>query len=287
MDDTDLKSKLKEEAEFRNNVTTKAKEAARFNPPAELQASVPSTTWANNAVTKDSIEKALKDVQANAAKLTPKIANEMTGYLKDLQDKVALYDSAHAKIQIAMVKAAASNAEAVKKQREHAVAFLAAHLTASTLSPVYKAQAQTNDFNNYVSPEIGIAVAHPFITNSDTTLLPYTAINIYFQPVDRELALAQLVNPVAQRFSLSFGLSLAKELKVSRVDLSPTVAGAFGIVGLGYRILPFARVAGLLVFANATPSGGLSSESKLITAGALAVSGDIDVITFLGSNLKH
>ena len=40
------------------------------------------------------------------------------------------------------------------------------------------------------------------------------------------------------------------------------------------------------MFANAKPHGGLSAESKLVPAGAVAVSADVDVVTYLSSTLE-
>jgi hypothetical protein len=206
--------------------------------------------------------------------------------LKALSDTQAKHDAAVSKSLAAAQKAQDSRKQAEAKQRDVAIAYFKDHLRTVSTTTLVDVTSQTNDFNNYVSPEIGMAVAWPIMKNPELTLLPYTAMNIYFQPVDRELPLGQLVNPVGQRLSLSVGLSLTQQLKARRVDFSPTVAKTFGILGIGYRILPFARIAALVVLANATPSGGLSGESKLVMGGAVAVSGDVDLITLIGNSLS-
>lgn len=253
-------------------------------PPA-LEAEVPSPKWLEGDISTPRLKKAIQAVADNEAKLKPN-ARKLTDWLNKMANLQAQLEQVDTK-QVAAVEAAAKAQDrALATQRDVVLEFLKNKLRAQVQETPLLIQSDTNDFNNYLSPEIGMAVAHPFLKNSDTTLVPYTAVNFYLSPVDRELAIGQLVNPFVQRFSVTLGLSLTQNLKTSHADYDSTVAGTFGIVGAGYRVLPFARVAGLLILANAKPSGGLSAESKLVAAGALAISADVDVVTFLTSSLK-
>lgn len=146
--------------------------------------------------------------------------------------------------------------------------------------------ARTTDHSNYISPETGIAVVAPLVSGSEPALLPYVAANFYFCPVERSLPLEQLVNSFCQRFSLSVGLSLSTDLDVAEVEMGPTFGGKFALVGAGYRILPFARVAALLFLADAKRKGGLSANSHLVGAAGFGLSADLDVVAFLAKELS-
>jgi hypothetical protein len=266
-------------------LVSKKASASQFRPPADLVNKVPSDAWVKLGVTQGGIARALDDVEANKKKLGPATSQAMQTWLNELKNDVTRFEDQGPKEQAASAQTAASKPKALSAQSEIALAFFKENLRATSTTSL-DVDAETNDFKNYVSPEIGIALAHPFAKHSTATLIPYSAVNIYCQPVDRELALDKLVNPFCQRASLSVGLTLTQDLKVQSAELSAPALGSFVVVGAGYRILPFARVAALLVIAKETPQGGLSQESKLLTAGALAISGDVDVITFIGNSVK-
>jgi hypothetical protein len=256
--------------------------AKQFNPPNELKDKVPSGSWTQPG-THDDVKRAQEVVTANA-KTLGQSAGTMTNWLVELDLKLTKFERLDAAAREAKAEAALSRTAGLAKQRDVAYEFFKNKLRARTRA-TQKVRGATSDFNNYLSPEIGMALALPLMGDARITLVPYTAVNIYLSPVDRELALGEVVNSFRQRFSLTLGLTLSEELKADQVDFSPTVAGTFGVAGAGYRVLPFARIAGLILFAKASPSGGLSTQSKLITAGAVAVSADVDVITFIGNSL--
>ena len=283
-DEADAQSKQGEYDRFVARHLDKVKSASQFKPPPAIEAKVPSAAWAK-VVTQATITQALKDVQANAGKLGPETTRAMEQWLHELQDSLTLAEESLPKAHSARELAAASEPAARAAQAEVALAFFKENLRALSMTSL-DVEADTNDFKNYVSPELGIALALPFVKKSSASLIPYAAVNIYFQPVDRELALDKLVNPFFQRMSVTVGLTLTQDLKVPGADLSPPALGSFTVIGAGYRILPFARVAALAILAKETPHGGLSDESKLITAGALAISGDLDLITFIGNSVK-
>jgi hypothetical protein len=263
-------------------------EVKTFTPPDALKLQVPSAEWLALPPPPSPVQRipaALTAVAANARDLKGR-ADAMVAWLNGLKEKQARFDQLEAEARKARRDAAASESAGLARQRDVAYAFFKDKLRARERGSALKVRGKTSDFNNYLSPELGMAVAYPLLKGSDVSLVPYTAVNIYFTPVDRELSLSEVVDPFLQRVSLTVGLTLSQDLKARNTTFSPTVADTFGILGAGVRILPFARAAGMLMFAKASPSGGLSSQSKLVTAAALSLSADVDVVTFIGNSLS-
>ncbi|MFO0722816.1 MAG: hypothetical protein U1E65_03455 [Myxococcota bacterium] len=151
----------------------------------------------------------------------------------------------------------------------------------------FTTSSEVGTYNNYLSPDSGIAVAIPFTGSAQVGLVPYLGINFYLQPVDRDVDFDQLLHPWCQRLSLTLGLSLANSLTLPRHDLNGVIADRYAVVGVGVRVLSFARISALLFLAEAAPKGDLSAEHKLIAAGAVALSADLDAVTFVSSRLSN
>lgn len=154
-----------------------------------------------------------------------------------------------------------------------------------------RASATTRDSANYVSPEVGIALGVPFIRVSESccawkaALLPYVAINIYFAPQERSLAFSEMVGTfwqeVAQRLSLTVGVTLTRAGDVDGVRLAPVVVDRYPVIGAGVRVLPFGRLSLLAFFYQAEQTHPLSERSVLYAAPAVSASFDTDVLTIL------
>lgn len=172
------------------------------------------------------------------------------------------------------------------KHRDLAITYFKKHLRAKRAAKPVVAKGRTTDFKNFFSPEIGMAAGAPLMDGGELKLVPYAAVNLYATPVERALPLDRLVHPFWQRASLTFGLSLSNALKATDASLTGTVAGAYGIVGVGWRVFPFARASILAFFAEAKRSGVLSDETQLVTALSFAISADVDVIAYISSSLK-
>lgn len=255
--------------------------------PRSLEATLPSTPWLEGAPDADAALQALETKEVKQA-LTAPLATEVRQWLtkwKGLMARKTALNAAAAKHE---AEWAAKETVTVDKAREVAVAFVRSSVRARKKA-VTTGTATSADFKNFLSPELGLALAQlfgPLGVRSSPRLVPYAAVNVYLRPVERSLGLGEVVHPFWQLVSFTLGVSLATPLVSDGVDLQPTVAGAYGLIGVGVRVLPFARLSALLFLAEAKRATGLSDQTALVAAGALALSADLDVVAFISSQLK-
>lgn len=254
--------------------------------PSAFESKLPSTEWLKTADTNG----ALQTLETKAVKqaLGPTRTDEVKKWLLDWKDAKAKQTALNASITKHEAEWEAKKALAKEQARDVALAFVRASVRASHKG-VTSGTAKSADFKNYLSPEFGLAVAQllgPLGVGSTPRLLPYAAVNVYFHPIERSLGLCELLHPFWQLVSLTLGLSLSTPLSAHDLELSPTIASAYGLVGVGVRVLPFARFSALVFFAEAKRSSGLSEQTAVVVAGALAISADLDVVAFISTQLK-
>lgn len=138
---------------------------------------------------------------------------------------------------------------------------------------------ETPNAGNYAAVDAGVVLSFP--TAADELrpwLLPYFGVNLYFTPVDRKIAVGDLVgNPFWQRFSVTLGVSLAQPSLPDRTTRG-IVFDRYPILALGWRFTHFVRgTAGAALFeiADRNPT---SSDFHLAAAPFVGASLDIDVI---------
>ncbi len=155
------------------------------------------------------------------------------------------------------------------------------------------ARAVTNSSGNYVSPDVGAAlVINSYRSTqadqggSKLSFMAYAGLNIYWVPVDRELAMDELVDSFWQRFSVTVGLSMTTFEDLDDVKFEGLVSDAYPVIGLGYRVMPFARFSVLGVLYRARSQSPISNSSEIYIAPSVALSLDADVMDTLQKALK-
>jgi hypothetical protein len=148
-------------------------------------------------------------------------------------------------------------------------------------------EGTTTDNSNYVSVDAGLMVAIPTRFYSDTTawLLPYLGLNLYAVPVDRSVDLDKLVGcTVPQRLSLTLGLTLVQPT-LGNKKIAPIVFDRLPLAAIGYRVVPYGRIALGGVFYNLADPNPASTRTKLSFAPSFSGSLDFDVIQLFASRL--
>ena len=139
---------------------------------------------------------------------------------------------------------------------------------------------------NYAAIDTGVVAAFPFAYaggNGTPWVLPYVGLNLYFTPVDRTVALSELVHPVVQRLSLTLGRVLANPTLPNRTITD--FGFGYPLLAVGVRVSQFIRATAGAVFYRINADNPTSAGTTFGVAPFIGMSLDGDVIAIAQGNL--
>lgn len=142
---------------------------------------------------------------------------------------------------------------------------------------------ETQNFANYVTPDLGIVLAAPTGgKNFQAWLMPYAGFTFYFTAVDRTVALDQLVGrngqAFRQRVSLTLGMTLNDTSLPGRTLMKPLGFGNYPLAAVGVRLTSFVRITGGTIFYRIADPNPASGDGVLRVAPFVGGSLDADVV---------
>ncbi len=139
---------------------------------------------------------------------------------------------------------------------------------------------------NYASVDLGVLAAPWPGDDVGTWLVSYVGVNLYLVPVERKIAVRDLVGPkVWQRVSVTVGWAISAPSSSNRT-LSGPMGGKYPLLGIGWRTGQFTRVLGGALFYEAASANPASREKSLYAAGFFGASLDFDVVKFVSDQIK-
>ncbi len=159
---------------------------------------------------------------------------------------------------------------------------------------------RTPPAGSFASPDVGAFLAAPVLFRrgsadpgiaGDPWVLPYAGLNLYLEPVERDVPLDQLVETKKrwfsrQRWSGTLGFVFKAEPSISDRRVKAPILSAYPVVGVGYRVTPYLRITGGAVGYMLLDSNPGSKRASPSVAPFVGASIDTDLVSMLGNAFK-
>lgn len=154
---------------------------------------------------------------------------------------------------------------------------------------------RTPPAGSFASPDLGAFVAAPLLIphgsgnpamQGDPWVLPYAGLNLYLEPVERDVPLDQLVERrrsffSRQRWSATLGFVFKAEPSIRDRRVQAPILSAYPVVGIGYRVTSYLRVTGGAVGYMLMDANPASNRSSPAVAPFIGASIDTDLVSML------
>lgn len=134
---------------------------------------------------------------------------------------------------------------------------------------------------SYASVDTGVAFGYPTRGNrTDTWWFPYVGVNLYFTPVERKVALDELVGGLRQRLSLTVGVTLTKP-PINGREVHTLVFDRYPLVAAGCRLSHYLRLIVGTAFYKIADVNSLSEDRGIGLAPFFGLSVDADLVSII------
>lgn len=155
---------------------------------------------------------------------------------------------------------------------------------------------RTPSAGSFASPDLGVFLAAPVLfprgssspglAGGEPWVLPYVGLNLYLEPVEREVPLDQLVESKhrlfsRQRWSGTLGFVFKTEPNIRGRRVQAPILGAYPVIGVGYRVTSYLRVTGGAVGYWLLDSNPVSQRQSPVAAPFIGASIDTDLVSLL------
>ena len=155
---------------------------------------------------------------------------------------------------------------------------------------------RTPSAGSFASPDLGVFVAaplvfprgasHPSLAGEEPWVLPYAGLNLYLEPVEREVPLDQLVETrrslfSRQRWSGTLGFVFKTDPTIRGRRVQAPILSAYPVLGVGYLVTSYLRITGGVVGYWLLDANPASQRQSPAVAPFVGASIDTDLVSLL------